>query len=146
MLLVFVMFKNIKIIIMIKSSFKGRNIRKAIMIGGLSLILCGCANLVQTHRDIQSNIDVTELGLYWVVKDGVLDWSVFSDDEVQHSFTAQFTINSEGKIEELILSGKQTGFNPSESQIAEFSKQEFNATTANYEKQAVTVSMFIGQG
>ncbi|ACA84706.1 hypothetical protein [Shewanella woodyi] len=145
MLLVFSLLKNIKIIIMIKSSFKGRSIRKAITISGLSLVLCGCANLVHTQKDTQSNIDVTELGLYWVVKDGVLDWSVFSDDEVQHSFTAQFTINPEGKIEALKLSENQAGFNPSESQIAEFPKQEFNATTANYEKQAVTVSMFIGQ-
>ncbi len=108
-------------------------------------ILVGCSTLIPTKQVSPHEVSVSELGYYWFVRNGSLDWSSLSSAEAQQNLTATLTINSEGIIERVELQGGGNEINVSEHQLAELSKQKFSPTVNNIDKQPVRLTVSISQ-
>ncbi|MEC4727410.1 hypothetical protein HWQ46_17840 [Shewanella sp. D64] len=115
----------------------------AILLVALITLVSGCSNnsqpFVSSSNELKVNI--TELGKYWLVKDGVLDWSsLLNEHNNRSSFTATFTINHDGQIENLHLDKVIGNFKVDQQMYADFSKQTFMATKMNHRHQAVSIT------
>ena len=120
----------------------------AILLVTLITLISGCSNNSQSfsYTEKSLKININELGKYWLVKDGVLDWSpILTEYNNRSSFTATFTINPNGQIENLHLGKVLGNFMADEQMYAEFSKQTFIATRTNHRHQAVTIIAQVNQ-
>ena len=109
----------------------------------ISLTITGCTSISAPTTNSQQvlHVSVSELSQYWIVKDGVLDWSVlFQDQEITGDFTANFVINSLGEIQLLDLTQISDSLKTDELKLVNFSRQSFIATKGNYSNQPVSVT------
>ncbi|AQS38368.1 hypothetical protein Sps_03226 [Shewanella psychrophila] len=126
-------------------NLSGKNLShwlKSILVS-VTVLLTGCSCLsTPVSKPSQTlHVSVSELSQYWIVKDGVLDWSMlFQDQIITGDFTAKFTINSQGEIQLMDLMQISASFKADELQLEIFSRQSFIATKDNYSSQAVSVT------
>ena len=109
----------------------------------ISLTITGCTSILAptTHSQQVLHVSVSELGQYWIVKDGVMDWSVlFQDQVITGDFTANFAINSQGEIQLMELTQISGSLKTDELKLESFSRQSFIATKGNYSNQPVSVT------
>ncbi|RTR30123.1 hypothetical protein [Shewanella atlantica] len=115
----------------------------SIMLIAFIALISGCSTLSQplTSSSKELKVNATELGKYWLVENGVLDWSaLLNGNNNESSFSATFTINTQGQIENLNLEKIAGDFKADQQMHADFSKQTFIATKTNYLRQAVTIT------
>ncbi|MFT5705364.1 MAG: hypothetical protein ACI8SK_001319 [Shewanella sp.] len=108
-------------------------------------MLVGCSALMPTEQVSPHEVSVSELGYYWFVRNGSLDWSSLANIEVKQNLTATLTINSAGIIERVKLQGDGNAINVSAHQLTELSKQKFSPTINNIDKQPVRLTVSISQ-
>lgn len=103
----------------------------------LVILISGCSVLTQSipNSSTPLRVNATEVGKYWLVKNGTLDWSaLLQNNNHKSSFTATFTINTDGHIEHLHLKRITGEFKIDEQMYVDFSKQIFIATRANHRR------------
>ncbi len=103
-------------------------------------LISGCSTLPLVNSSKELKVNATELGNYWLVENGTLDWSALLNGNNGGSFAATFTINTQGQIENLNLEMIAGDFKTDKQMHADFSKQTFIATKTNYLRQAVTIT------
>lgn len=117
--------------------------RLAATLVSIALLLTACGNLplLMTSKPQTVHVSVTELSQYWIVKDGVLDWSVLFQNQASTGyFTADFVINSQGEIQLMDLTQVSDSLKIDALKFDSFSRQRFIATKGNYSNQPVSVT------
>ncbi|RTR37191.1 hypothetical protein EKG38_19855 [Shewanella canadensis] len=116
----------------------------SIMLIALIAFISGCSTLPLATSSEELKVNATELGNYWLVENGALDWSaLLNGTNGGSSFSATFTINTQGQIENLNLEKIAGDFKTDKQMHADFSKQTFIATKTNYLRQAVTITALV---
>lgn len=107
-----------------------------------TLFLTGCASLESSeHAQTDKRVNASELGQYWIVKDGTLDWSVlFEEQDIPGDFTVNFKINSLGGIQDIDLTAVSDSLKTNTIKIESFTRQSFIPTKGNYSNQPVSVT------
>ncbi len=107
-----------------------------------SLLTTGCASLGSSiGNQVEKQVSVSDLSRYWIVKEGVLDWSIlFDEQDISGDFTANFKINSLGEIQHIDLTDISESLKTETIKMESFSRQSFISAKSNYSNQPVSVT------
>lgn len=107
-----------------------------------AILLMGCSSMDRSYfSTTDKQVTASELGQYWIVKDGILDWSeLFEEQDASGDFTASFKINDQGEIQQITLTDISDSLKNSAINVEPFSRQCFISAKDNYSNQPVSVT------